>query len=134
LFTPALPWRFAPPYPAPSPRVKIYLARRAARHYGEAMIYELAELDVKPGQEDDFIAAAEQAKPFFLSAKGCLAFQVTRSIEQPQRFRLLVQWETLDDHMVGFRNSDNFTEWRRLAGPYFASPPRVEHLEIVVAG
>lgn len=98
------------------------------------MIYELAELEVKPGQEADFIAAAEKAKAFFLSAEGCLAFQVTRSIEQPQRFRLLVQWNTLDDHMVGFRNSDNFLEWRKLAGPHFASPPRVEHLEILVEG
>ena len=44
---------------------------------------------------------------------------------------LLVRWETLDDHIVGFRQSEAFTRWRSLIGPYFQSPPVVEHLEPV---
>ena len=47
------------------------------------------------------------------------------------RYLLFVQWETLEDHIVHFRNSENFAEWRRLAGPHFAAPPRVEHYEVV---
>ncbi|MDU6242457.1 MAG: antibiotic biosynthesis monooxygenase, partial [Bradyrhizobium sp.] len=46
--------------------------------------------------------------------------------------RLMVKWETLENHTVDFRGSENFTEWRGLVGPYFAAPPDVEHTETVL--
>ncbi len=97
------------------------------------MIDELVEIRVIAGQETAFVAAVKQAKPLFLAAKGCHGLRLTRSIEVPDLFRLLVRWETVEDHMVGFRNSDAFGEWRRLAGPHFAKPPHVEHLETMIA-
>ena len=96
------------------------------------MIYELAEIDVKDGHADAFIAAVAEAKPLFLGCAGCHSVRLTRSIEHPLRFRLAVQWETIDDHMVGFRNSDAFLEWRRLVSPHFAGTPKVEHMEMVI--
>ncbi len=98
------------------------------------MIYELAEIQIVPGEEAAFIAAVEEARPLFLAAKGCHGLALKRSIETPTYFRLLVKWETVDDHMVAFRNSNAFAEWRRVASPHFASPPHVEHLEVVVEG
>jgi heme-degrading monooxygenase HmoA len=96
------------------------------------MIYEIAEIEVKAGHEADFVAGVGAAAPFFLGSKGCHSLRLTRSLEHPHRFRLMVEWATVDDHMIGFRNSDAFTEWRRLVGPHFASPPRVEHVEVVL--
>jgi quinol monooxygenase YgiN len=96
------------------------------------MLYEIAEIDVKEGQEDAFVAAVKEAMPLFVNSKGCHGLHLTRSIEHPHRFRLTVQWETMDDHMIGFRNSEAFSEWRRLVGPHFASLPRVEHVEVVL--
>ena len=96
------------------------------------MILELAEIDVIPGQEEAFESAIGRASRCFLESPGCLGMKVTRSIEHPHRFRLLVRWATVDDHMVGFRNSDAFLEWRRIAGPCFAKPPRVEHMTLVL--
>ena len=98
------------------------------------MIKELAEIDIKPGHESAFEEAALEARRLFLESKGCLAFRLHRSMEQPSRYRLFVDWETLEDHMVEFRNSDAFLAWRKLCGPHFQSPPRVEHLLIVVEG
>lgn len=98
------------------------------------MIKELAEIDIKPGCEPAFEAAAAKAKQLFLAAKGCIAFRLHRSLEQPSRYRMFVEWETIEDHMIEFRNSDSFLEWRRLCGPYFQNPPRVEHLVIIVEG
>jgi quinol monooxygenase YgiN len=94
------------------------------------MIYELAEIDVTPGHEEAFVAAVGEAAPLFRASPGCHKFTLTRSLEHPGRFRLLVEWATVADHMEGFRNSDAFLEWRRLVGPHFTSAPRVEHLEI----
>ncbi len=98
------------------------------------MIKELAEIDIKPGEEQAFEAAAAIAKDLFLASKGCLAFRLHRSMEQPSRYRMFVEWETIEDHMIEFRNSDAFLEWRRLCGPYFQNPPRVEHLTVIVEG
>lgn len=98
------------------------------------MIRELAEIDIKPGHEQAFETAAVLARDLFLASKGCLAFRLHRSLEQPTRYRMFVEWETIEDHMVEFRNSDNFLEWRRLCGPHFQNPPRVEHLVVVVQG
>jgi heme-degrading monooxygenase HmoA len=53
--------------------------------------------------------------------------QLQRCVERPAHYRLVVKWETVEDHMVYFRQSDDFQDWRRLAGKYFASPPVVEH-------
>jgi len=98
------------------------------------MIKELAEIDIKPGHEDEFEAAASRAAQLFLASKGCHSFNVYRSMEQPSRYRMVVEWETIEDHMIEFRNSDAFLEWRRLAGPCFATTPRVEHLALAVGG
>jgi len=99
-----------------------------------AMVTELAEIDVKPGHEAHFEAAVSQAARFFLRSKGCISLKLHRSLEQPTRYRMIVHWETLDDHMVEFRNSDAFVQWRRLASPHFAGIPRIEHLVVAVEG
>jgi heme-degrading monooxygenase HmoA len=98
------------------------------------MITEIAQIEVKPGQETEFEAAVKKAAPIFKRTKGCHGMELRRSIEKPSRYRLLVNWETLEDHTVGFRNSPEFQEWRGLVGHYFASPPEVEHVQQVVHG
>jgi heme-degrading monooxygenase HmoA len=96
------------------------------------MITEIAQIDIKPGSEKDFEAAVAKARAAFGSSKGFHGFELHRSIEKPQRYRLMVKWETLENHTVDFRGSEQFTQWRGLVGPYFASPPEVEHTETVL--
>lgn len=96
------------------------------------MITEIAQIEVKPGSEKDFEAAIVKAQPIFKRSKGCKSFELHRSIEKPSRYRLLITWETLENHTVDFRGSADFTEWRGLVGPYFASPPEVEHTNTVM--
>ena len=91
------------------------------------MILERAIFAIKPGQSDDFEKAFAKAAPLISTAKGCRKAQMHRDIENPDTFILLAEWDTLDDHMVGFRESPAFTEWRAILGPHFASPPAVEH-------
>ena len=96
------------------------------------MITEIAQIEVKPGTEAEFEAAVVKAKAVFGRSKGCHGFELHRSIEKPQRYRLVVKWETLENHTVDFRGSENFADWRALVSPYFASPPEVEHTNTVV--
>jgi heme-degrading monooxygenase HmoA len=96
------------------------------------MITEIAQIEVKPGSEAEFEAAVTKAKAAFGRSKGFHGFELHRSIEKPQRYRLVVKWATLENHTVDFRGSENFTEWRSLVSPFFASPPEVEHTNTVV--
>ena len=98
------------------------------------MIYEIAEIDVKPGDEAAFEAGVAQAMPLFRAAKGCRSVQLHRTKEIPTRYKLIAQWDTVENHTVDFRQSADFQKWRALVGSYFAGPPRVEHSAIVLAG
>jgi len=98
------------------------------------MITEIAQIDIKPGMEQAFEAGVTKAVPIFKRAKGCTGVRLTRSHEKPQRYRLSVQWETLENHTVDFRQSADFQEWRKLVGDCFAAPPDVEHVTEVVKG
>lgn len=91
------------------------------------MILEIATIEVKDGASTDFEAAVRAATPCFQRARGCKGLALRRSVEQPNRYFLVVTWETLEDHTVHFRNSPDFQEWRQLAGPFMAAPPSVEH-------
>ena len=98
------------------------------------MILEIAQIDVKPGMESEFEAGVKAAAPVFQRAKGCAGMTLQRSHEMPSRYRLFVQWQTLENHTVDFRNSADFQEWRKLVGHFFASPPNVEHVTEVIRG
>ncbi len=97
-------------------------------------VIEIAEIDVIAGHEDAFIAAVGTAAPHFKAAKGCRGLELLRSEEHPQRFRLIVGWDTVADHTQTFRQSEGFSAWRALAGPHFAGTPRVEHVRNVLKG
>ena len=96
------------------------------------MILEIAQIDVKPGMENDFESGVKKAAPIFERAKGCKSLTLQRSHENPSRYRLFVQWQTLENHTKDFRESADFQEWRKLVGHCFASPPEVEHVNEVV--
>ena len=97
------------------------------------MITEIAQIDIKPGNEEDFEAAIANAQPIFKRCKGWEELELHRSIEKPSRYRLLIKWDTLENHTVDFREFANFTEWRALVGQHFASPPDVEHTNTVAS-
>ena len=98
------------------------------------MIWEIAQIEVKDGMEAEFEAGVAAAAPLFQRAKGCHGLQLQRSIEHRRRYRLIVTWETVEHHMVDFRNTTDFLEWRRLVGHCFDGAPQVEHTEQVVHG
>ena len=98
------------------------------------MILEIAQIDVKPGMENDFETGVKNATPLFKRAKGCKGVRLMRSHETPAQYRLVVQWETLENHTVDFRGSADFQEWRKLVGHCFAIPPEVEHVRETTKG
>jgi heme-degrading monooxygenase HmoA len=95
------------------------------------MILEVAILDVVPGWENEFQAAFAKASPIISSMSGYVSHQLQRCIENQNRYILLVNWETLEAHTVGFRGSEKYQEWRKLLHHFYDPFPTVEHYELI---
>ncbi len=95
------------------------------------MILEVAILDVIPGQESEFQAAFAAASPIISSMPGYIAHQLQHCLEKQNRFLLLVHWETLEAHTVGFRGSEGYQQWKKLLHHFYDPFPVVEHYELV---
>jgi heme-degrading monooxygenase HmoA len=91
------------------------------------MILELAILQIIPGREAAFEAAFSQAAPIIAGMPGYLSHLLQRCLENPAQYALLVNWQTLEDHTQGFRQSAQYQEWRALLHHFYEPFPRVEH-------
>ncbi|MGX5716627.1 antibiotic biosynthesis monooxygenase family protein [Arthrobacter sp. MAHUQ-56] len=91
------------------------------------MITEHALLPVIPGQEEHFETAFEQARTIIASMPGFISLSLSRSIESPNTYLLLVEWETVEDHTIGFRGSLEYQRWRHLLHRFYEPFPVVEH-------
>ena len=96
------------------------------------MVLEIADFAVLPGTEDEFAAAVHQGLAYVSDTPGFRNARLTRSVESRSRFVLLIEWDSLEAHTVGFRQSENFTRWRGLIGSFLDGDPRVEHFDDVV--
>lgn len=91
------------------------------------MILEAAQLDVRPGQEAQFEAAMREARTLIAATQGFRSIEVRRCLETPSRYLLLVVWETLADHTIGFRQSERYQAWRNSLHDFYEPMPLVEH-------
>lgn len=98
------------------------------------MILEIADIRIAAGRQDEFDAAIRRGVETVISqAPGFRRYEVRKGIESPERYMLMIEWETLENHTVDFRQSAGFAEWRAIVGPFFAAPPVVEHF-VLLAG
>ena len=91
------------------------------------MVLEVAILDVKPNQEKDFEEAFSKAQSIIASIDGYISHQLQQCIEKPNRYILLVNWEAIEDHTIGFRQSAKYQEWKTLLHHFYDPFPTVEH-------
>jgi heme-degrading monooxygenase HmoA len=95
------------------------------------MILEVAILDIKPGCSREFEAAFQIAKDIIVTMPGYISHELQSCLEKGDRYILLVRWQTLEDHTIGFRQSAEYQEWRALLHHFYDPFPVVEHYEIV---
>jgi heme-degrading monooxygenase HmoA len=96
------------------------------------MILELADIRIHPGKGAEFDAAIIRGvETVIANAKGYRGYKVNRGVESPDRYILMIFWETLENHTVDFRASPAFQDWRAIVGPFFAGPPTVEHFTLL---
>lgn len=96
------------------------------------MILEVADIHILPGQQAAFDAAIVRGIETVISqAQGFHGYKVNHGVEDPERYLLMINWATLENHTVDFRQSPAFAHWREIVGPFFARPPQVEHFTLL---
>jgi len=95
------------------------------------MILEVAILDAIPAQEKDFESAFVEASSIISSMPGYISHQLQHCVEKQNRYILLVNWEKLEAHTVGFSSSEQYQEWRKLLHHFYDPFPTVEHFELI---
>lgn len=93
------------------------------------MITEIAILNIIPGMEHDFLASFEKAKSIISSMKGYLQHELLKSVEEADKYILIVRWQTPEDHTEGFRKSAAYQEWKKLLHHFYDPFPVVEHYQ-----
>ena len=94
------------------------------------MILELAVLNVIPDKTTEFEINFETAQELISSIKGYKGHQLQKCLEVPNRYILLVQWEKLEDHTIGFRESQVYLKWKTLLHHFYSPFPVVEHYSL----
>ncbi|WP_119289155.1 antibiotic biosynthesis monooxygenase family protein [Azohydromonas sediminis] len=96
------------------------------------MILEVADIRIQPGRQAEFDAAIQRGLTEVIAkARGFRGFKVNKGVESPERYLLMIFWDTLEDHTVHFRGGPLFAQWRAIVGPFFAAPPQVEHFTLL---
>lgn len=98
---------------------------------GKFMVLEVAILDVKAGQEEEFERAFQVAQAIISAMAGYISHQLQRCIEQQSRYILLVNWQSLEAHTQGFRGSSQYQEWKALLHHFYSPFPEVQHYQLV---
>lgn len=102
------------------------------RSYRKEMILETAILNVKLDLKEQFEADFGKAGQYISATKGYIKHSLSKCIEHPDKYLLLVEWETLEDHTIGFRDSSQYLEWKKLLHHYYDPFPIVEHYYAVI--
>ena len=112
-----------------SKKVRPFLRQlmRALEGLGDTVVLEVAILDVKVGKEMEFEDAFGKAQAIISSMKGYKSHQLQKCVENSSRYIVFVNWETLEDHTIGFRESSQYQEWRKLLHHFYEPFPEVEH-------
>ncbi|MBU3622991.1 antibiotic biosynthesis monooxygenase [Polynucleobacter sp. AP-Latsch-80-C2] len=96
------------------------------------MILEHCDIEIDPQKSPAFEEAIIRGVETVIAhSKGFRGYKVNHSVESPERYVLLIYWETIENHTVDFRGSAAFADWRAIVGPYFVKPPMVEHMTLV---
>ncbi|UOE56081.1 antibiotic biosynthesis monooxygenase [Bacillus sp. CMF12] len=95
------------------------------------MILEAVMLQVKQGMEEEYEEAFREASKIISSMKGYIFHELQRCMEVRGKYLLLVKWESLEDHTIGFRQSIEYQDWKKQLHHFYDPFPEVEHFENV---
>ena len=96
------------------------------------MITEIAILNIKKNESKEFETAFHTAQKIISASKGYIQHELLKCMEEADKYLLVVQWQTLEDHTEGFRKSSQYNEWKNLLHHFYQPFPVVEHYKKIL--
>lgn len=93
------------------------------------MVLEVAELNIRKGESENFERDFLKAEKIIRSMSGYISHELKKNVEVPDRYLLLVHWESLEDHKIGFRKSPAYQRWKDLLHHYYEPFPEVQYYQ-----
>lgn len=92
------------------------------------MVLEVVDIRVAAGRSEEFVAAYQSVLDVLVTTPGCRRATLNQGVESPDRFVLLVEWDSVQAHVENFRQTERLPRWRAAVGEFFAEPPHMEHV------
>lgn len=96
------------------------------------MIYVLATLIVKPEKRADFLENARDVIHATRREAGCISYDLTSSITEPNEFIFVERWESRE-HLAAHFETPHLQHWRKLCDEFLAKRSieiiKPEHVE-----
>lgn len=96
------------------------------------MVLEIVTAQIKSGQERAFEQAFVEASRFIVGSEGYIKHELRRCVEVQGKYLIMIHWNHVDDHMVTFRGSQRFVDFRAIVSPFYESPSQMNHYELVM--
>ncbi|WP_195576525.1 antibiotic biosynthesis monooxygenase family protein [Paenibacillus sp. 1001270B_150601_E10] len=91
------------------------------------MISEVANLHIQDGMASEFESQFRRASPLLIGSKGYISHELHKCIEERNKYLLIIKWQSVSDHLVSFKQSEAYAEWRLMLAPFFDSAVEAEH-------
>jgi quinol monooxygenase YgiN len=75
----------------------------------------------------DFEAAYAEAAKVLDASPHCLGYQLARCVEEPDRYTLRIEWDSIDGHLLGFRREAGWTRFFDAIKPYLSEIEEMQH-------
>ena len=92
------------------------------------MILEAAMLQVREGMEPKFEQAFIDASRIIANMEGYIDHELQSCLEAKGKYLLLVRWKELENHTIGFRQSAEYEQWKKLLHHFYDPFPTVSSI------
>ncbi len=94
------------------------------------MIVEYIRYSVKQSESDRLVQAYSRAGQVLQASPHCLGYEISRCQEDPSSFIVRINWDSLEGHTKGFRESPQFSKFFADVQPFYNDIQEMRHYEV----
>ena len=93
------------------------------------MVIEYIRYSIPEDRRTDFERAYAEAAPVLDGSEHCLRYEVSHGVEEPERYVVRIEWDSIEGHEQGFRRSPAFRTFFAAVRPFFDDIEEMHHYE-----
>jgi heme-degrading monooxygenase HmoA len=94
------------------------------------VVVEYIRYRIPAERQERFEAAYRDAAGSLDASEHCLAYELSHGVEEPERYILRIEWDSLDGHEQGFRGSPEFRTFFAAVRPFVDDIEEMRHYDV----